>query len=88
MSMVTSPTEKELRRRERRAKLAVWMADRSSRNRTLLDRLCRAVIDKATKRPPGEDFMRDPLIDNDDGFDPEELDRYQRGRARWRDTHE
>jgi hypothetical protein len=29
--------------------------------------------------PPEEDFMRDPLIDNDEGFDPEELDRYQRG---------
>ena len=31
------------------------------------------------RRDPDEDFMRDPIIDNDQGFDPEELDRYQRG---------
>jgi anaerobic selenocysteine-containing dehydrogenase len=26
-----------------------------------------------------QDFLRDELIDNDEGFDPDELDRYQRG---------
>lgn len=72
-------SEKELRRREFGARLAMRMAARSSRNRTLLDRLCRLLIDKAMRRDPHEDFMRDPEIDNDPGFDPDELDRYQRG---------
>ena len=67
--------------RERRAALTMWMASRSARNRTGLDRICRRLVRKAAT-PPGEDFMRDPLIDNDQGFDPEELDRYQRGEAR------
>ncbi|NCF20031.1 MAG: hypothetical protein GWP63_17490 [Haliea sp.] len=60
-------------------KLMVAMAARSSRNRSLLDRLCRRALNRLTALPPEEDFMRDPLIDNDEGFDPEELDRYQRG---------
>lgn len=71
--------ERELRRRERNARLALWLVDRSSRNRTLLDRLCRVLIERAMKRPHENDFMRDPLIDNDRGFDPDELDRYQNG---------
>ena len=57
----------------------IAMAARSSRNQSLLDRLCRALLNRATAVPPEQDFMRDPLIDNDEGFDPEELERYQRG---------
>ena len=74
-----APSEKELRRREFGARLALWMAGRSSRNRTLLDRLCRRLIEKASHRDPQHDFMRDPEIDDDQGFDADELDRYQRG---------
>jgi hypothetical protein len=37
------------------------------------------VLNRATALPPEKDFLRDPLIDNDEGFDPDELDRYQRG---------
>ncbi len=63
------------------AKLSIWMAGRSSRNKTLLDKFCRWVIVRKTTVPPDEDFMRDELIDNDEGFDPEELARFQRGEA-------
>ncbi|MEE4144829.1 MAG: hypothetical protein V2I26_08525 [Halieaceae bacterium] len=70
---------RDLRRRERAAKMTLWLADHASRNRSLFDRLCRKILALATRRAPDQDFMRDPLIDNDTGFDPDELDRYQRG---------
>lgn len=60
------------------ASLGLWMAGRSARNRTLVDRLCRRVMTRMLE-PSGEDFMRDPVIDEHEGFDPDELDRYQRG---------
>jgi len=61
------------------SKLALWMAARSSRNKSWLDRQCRKMIEKAFVVPPEKDFMRDELIDSDLGFDPDELERYQRG---------
>ncbi|MEM9725828.1 MAG: hypothetical protein AAF909_10230 [Pseudomonadota bacterium] len=67
-------------RRERMAALTASLASRSARNKTMLDRLCRVVVAKVAA-PPAEDYMRDPLIDDDQGFDPDELDRYQRGEA-------
>jgi hypothetical protein len=72
-------SEKSLRRQERSAKLAIWMAGRSSRNKSLLDKLCRLMVVRETAIAPEHDFLRDELIDNDEGFDPDELDRYQRG---------
>ena len=74
-----SESEKSLRRQERSAKLAIWMAGRSSRNTSLLDKLCRLMVVRETAIAPEHDFLRDELIDNDEGFDPDELDRYQRG---------
>jgi hypothetical protein len=71
--------ERDLRRRERSAKVTLCLADHASRNRSLFDRLCRKLLARATRRQPDQDFMRDPLIDNDPGFDPDELERYQRG---------
>ena len=64
--------------RERLGALRLWMAGRSARNRTIVDKMCRRMVIRALE-PPGEDFMRDPLIDEHEGFDPTELDRYQRG---------
>ena len=63
------------------AKLAIWMATRSSRNRTLVDRICRRMVNRAVAIAPEDDFMRDELIDNDLGFDADELDLYQRGQS-------
>jgi len=74
-----SVDEKALRKRERSATLMMWMAKRSSYNQSLLDKACRWLVNRATTLPPEEDFLRDPLIDNDGGFDPDELDRFQRG---------
>jgi len=71
--------QQSLRARERSAKLAIWMAGRSSRNQSLLDKACRWLVNRETRVPPEHDFLRDELIDNDEGFDPDELDRYQRG---------
>ena len=62
-----------------KASLMLRMVARSSRNKSWLDKLCRRMINKAVARPPEDDFMRDELIDNDLGFDPDELDRFQRG---------
>ena len=75
-------TTEKTRRKERRAvALQMWIAKRSSRNKTIIDRLCRRLIEKAMSTPPEDDFMRDPLIDEDQGFDPDELDRFQRGES-------
>ncbi|MEP3225613.1 MAG: hypothetical protein ABJO01_06530 [Parasphingorhabdus sp.] len=74
-----SAEEKSIKKRERSAKLNMWMAKRSSYNKSLLDKACRWMVNHATAVPPEKDFLRDPLIDNDEGFDPDELDRFQKG---------
>ena len=70
---------KESKKLERAAKMGIWMASKGSRNKTISDKICRFILDKATKMKPEEDFMRDEFVDNDVGFDPAELERYQRG---------
>ena len=74
-----SVTHKQRRKEARSVAIQMWMARRSSRNQTFVDRLCRRLLDRALTPPPEDDFMRDEFCDNDEGFDPEELDRYQRG---------
>lgn len=74
-----SATENEKKKERRAVAIQMWMARRSSRNKSFIDRLCRRMIEKAMATDPDLDFMRDPLIDEDEGFDPDELDRFQRG---------
>ncbi|MEM1404939.1 MAG: hypothetical protein AAGG55_16500 [Pseudomonadota bacterium] len=74
-----SVTDKQRRKEARTVAIQTWMARRSSRNQSFIDRLCRRVLDRALTLPPEKDFMRDDFCDNDEGFDAEELDRYQRG---------
>ena len=76
-----TPNENALRKKERAARLKVWMAGRSSRNKTLIDKACRFLIARATKVEPEKDFLRDPLIDEDLGFDADELERFQQGKT-------
>lgn len=76
-----SGSEVSVRMKEKMAAVTMWLAGRSARNKTWLDKIARRLVTKVAT-PPGEDFMRDPLIDNDQGFDPEELERYQRGETR------
>ncbi len=74
-----SASDKAIKKQERSAKLMTWMAGKFSRNKTVSDRICRFFVERATAVKPEDDFLRDPLIDNDVGFDPEELERFQRG---------
>ncbi len=74
-----SQREKKRKNLERSSKMVIWMAGRSSRNKSLLDRVCRKIVASKTAVAPDQDFLRDEYIDNDEGFDPDELDRYQRG---------
>lgn len=76
-----STKDKQIKKLERSTKLMVWMAGKSSRNKSLSDQICRFLVTRATAVKPKDDFLRDPLIDNDQGFDPDELDRFQRGES-------
>ena len=64
---------------ERAARLQIWMAGKSSRNKSLSDRLCRWLLVRLTTPKPENDHLRDEFVDNDEGYDPDELDRFQRG---------
>ena len=74
-----SVSDKQRKEERRGAVIKTWMAMRSSRNKSFIDRLCRQMIEKAVATSPEKDFMRDALIDNDEGFDAAELERFQRG---------
>ena len=69
----------KMERIERLAGFEVWMVGKSSRNKSLTDKICRLIVNRMATPKPENDFLRDPLIDNDRGFDPDELDRFQRG---------
>lgn len=64
---------------ELKSKLIAWLLAAASRDQGWSDRLCRLVATRLLTLPPEDDFMRDEWIDNDIGFDPDELERYQRG---------
>lgn len=61
------------------AKVGIWIVSRSSRNKSLGDKICRVLAIQILKKKPDDNFMQDDLIDQDEGYDPEELERYQRG---------
>lgn len=63
-----------------KATLVLKMVARSCRNKSSIDKLCRWLVDRQLDRSPDKDFMRDEIIDNDVGFDPDELDAYQSGK--------
>ena len=67
------------RSNEAKGRLAMWLAARASRDTGVIDRLCRQLLDRALTLPEDHSFMRDEWVDNDAGFDADELDRYQRG---------
>ena len=64
---------------ELKSKLIAGLLAAASRDQGIVDRLCRMLATRLLTLPPEDDFMRDTWIDNDTGFDPDELDRYQRG---------
>ncbi len=67
------------RAEEAKARLAMWLGKRASRDTNLIDRMCRRLLDRILRLPEDGDFLRDEWVDSDLGFDPDELDRYQRG---------
>lgn len=66
---------------ERNARIANWLGQRASRNTGVVDRMCRWLLDRAMTVAPEDDWMRDDWVDNDMGYDPDELERYQRGES-------
>jgi hypothetical protein len=59
------------------AKLGFALAKRASRNQTWGDRLSRRVLERVLKF----NFDLDEMVLMDQGYDPEELERYQRGQG-------
>lgn len=57
------------------AKTAFRMAKRASRNQYWSDRLFRVLLDRVLKF----NFDQDEMVITDQGYDPDELERYQRG---------
>ena len=62
-----------------KAHIVQWLGQRASRDVNFVDRLCRRLLDRVLRLPLENDFLRDEWVDSDVGFDPDELDRYQRG---------
>ncbi|PZR36694.1 hypothetical protein [Caulobacter segnis] len=67
--------EKAYRKRVKGAELGFALATRATRNRTLLDKLARLMLDKMIKPVSGQE---ERVVD-DRGYDPAELARYERG---------
>lgn len=72
-------SEEAYRKRERQARIGIWLAKRASRNTGWFDRVCRRLMLRLTKIDPEKDFMRDDMVDQDAGFSVEELQRFERG---------
>jgi hypothetical protein len=77
----TARSEKHYRQRVRRARLGLRLVRSAFRKRkSWLDRLLTGLLRRvSTPADPRADFMRDEIVDADIGFDPDELERYQKG---------
>ena len=60
-------------------KTMIILADAGARNRTPFDKVARVIVSMVFTVPKHDDFMADDFVDNDEGFDLDELRRYQRG---------
>ncbi len=74
-----APAGKALRRFTRKLRVQILVAGRVSRKRkNFLDRLLTRLLDRAIRpKRPGDDYMRDELVDAQIGFTADELERYQ-----------
>ena len=77
-----SDEEKDYRNSVRKAKVAVWIARRASRNTGVLDRLCRRLMNRLTRGEREAVPDQDEWIEAGLTFDPEELARYQSGESK------
>ncbi|SEQ38203.1 hypothetical protein SAMN04488038_10610 [Solimonas aquatica] len=62
-------------RREAMAKIAFALAKKASRNQTWFDRLARRILERVLHF----NFDLDEMVIADQGYDPDELTRYQKG---------
>lgn len=60
-------------------KLMIFLVEQAALNRTPFQKVARVIVDKVFTVPKHDDFMADDFVDNDQGFDLEELRRYQKG---------
>ena len=60
-------------------KLMIFLVDAAARNRTPFERIARVIVGMVFTVPKKDDFMADEYVDNDQGYDVEELRRYQQG---------
>ena len=61
--------------RERMAKIAFGLAKKGSRNQSWSDRIARRVLQRVLQF----NFDQDEMVIADQGYDPDELERYQKG---------
>ncbi len=61
-------------------KIMVFLVDSGARNRTPFDKVARFIVGLVFTIPKDDDFMADDYVDNDMGYDLEELRRYQSGK--------
>ena len=60
-------------------KTMIFLADQGAKNKTPFQKVARFIVVKVFTVPKHDDFMADDYVDNDMGFDVEELRAYQRG---------
>ena len=60
-------------------KLMIFLVDASARGKTPFEKVARVIVDRVFTVPKHDNFMADDYVDNDQGYDLEELRRYQRG---------
>lgn len=71
--------EEQYQKSVRAANIGRWIATRASRTTGLVSKLCRFVMGRLMRIDPDKDFMKDTLIDNDQGYSAEALEKYERG---------
>lgn len=58
-------------------KLMMYLAGQSAQNRTPFQKLSRFIVTRVFAVPKHDDFMADDFVDNDQGFDLQELRQFQ-----------
>lgn len=62
-------------------KTMFFLADQGAKNKTPFQKAARFIVAKVFTIPKHDDFMADDFVDNDTGYDLEELRRYQKGES-------
>ena len=58
---------------------SMTIAKRAMRNKSLIDKACAFLVNRSMRDIKRKPFMVDEIVDNDFGYDPDELARYERG---------